>query len=74
MSPCGGDGIVSLGMRGLADGIGFSCCPESMTMATGPIGGVIIIRYARTEEFAMAPSDAGLSSHYVKSRIIVHMS
>jgi hypothetical protein len=48
--------------------------PASITIATGPMGGVIIMRYARTDEFAMAPSEAGLSSHFVKSRIIAHMS
>src|SRR5215470_3025431 len=75
MSPCGGDGIVSFGIRGRGPlGMAFSCISESITIATGPIGGVIIIRYARIEEFAIAARDAGLSSHFVKSRIIAAMS
>src|SRR6266850_1352755 len=74
MSPLGGLDIASLGIRRFLCLFGSSCKPESQTTATGPIGGVIAILYARNELVANACSEAGLSSHFVKSRTIAHMS
>ena len=50
------------------EGTSSSCSSTSRTKATGIIGGVIAILYARTIDSAKCSSECGASSHLVMSR------
>jgi hypothetical protein len=67
VSPCGCTGCVIFGMRGLPC-TGSSCSSMSHITITGSIGAVIVNLWARTHDSAKCWSEAGLSSHFTKSR------